>query len=330
MEYARRQRSLSDTLVDAELAHLVLGQTLYLKDPRNTPVEVYGHEPSTASFTVRVSDFEDAGVEWVLPLWDVSKFLVPPSAKRLSSDEYRSLGRHIDTFHRTTRIEAHAESLATTLAEIRHRQRDIEQWLTENAPNLPADANALTCGTTPCGAWSDALGSYLDAMGLAGIERDFVTGYASNPHAGEMIKGHRMVLAELGLCPYVGDVVRDQATFEGAVSKSHRRAHILTRLAFMRILFAKCAMPAVPLYRTIYSDQALSPPRNTGFVSATFSHDVATALFTSAQERRHAAMYWQSVSVDRVFATYFETPALSARYEEAEAILLFDSETTTF
>ena len=58
----------------------------------------------------------------------------------------------------------------------------------------------------------------------------------SNPHSGEMAKGHAIVLAEMGLCPYSGKVVRDRALFAGDGAKERRRAHILLRLAFTQEL----------------------------------------------------------------------------------------------
>lgn len=51
-----------------------------------------------------------------------------------------------------------------------------------------------------------------------------------------MAKGHAIVLAEMGLCPYSGKVVRDRALFAGDGAKERRRAHILLRLAFTQEL----------------------------------------------------------------------------------------------
>ena len=48
--------------------------------------------------------------------------------------------------------------------------------------------------------------------------------------AGELVTGHRIVIAELGLVPYAGKVVRDPGLFEGRWSKPRRAAHVLARL----------------------------------------------------------------------------------------------------
>jgi hypothetical protein len=162
------------------------------------------------------------------------------------------------------------------------------------------------------------------------LDKNFVQQFASNPNAGETVKGHRIVLAEMGLCPYDGPIVRDPKTFEGEWSKARRSEHILTRLAFMHAVFERFQLKAIPLFRTVYSRSTLNAPRNTGFVSSTFSQDVALSLFRSGQNTNMAAMYWQEVPVERVFMSYFETATLSEKYQEAEAVLLFDPNNRVF
>ena len=46
------------------------------------------------------------------------------------------------------------------------------------------------------------------------MEERFATQWASNNESGEFIKGHRIVIAEVGLSPYEGKVVRDPALFD--------------------------------------------------------------------------------------------------------------------
>jgi hypothetical protein len=48
----------------------------------------------------------------------------------------------------------------------------------------------------------------------------------SNPYSGEFVKGHRIVLAELGLAEYRDRILRDERTLAGAWSKAARGAHI--------------------------------------------------------------------------------------------------------
>ncbi len=324
MDYAEHHGEFAIELSDAQLMHLIVGQTLYLRDPRNTPVEVMSCEPATASFSARVSDFEDIGAEWVLPLWDVSKFRVATDAPQLSTTETAVLIQHSEVFDLVTEVPINPGAREATEVEIARCQNEIIAALDHSFPDLPTNASALISGKVACGKWSNALESVMNLRGLQDIDRVFATQYASNPHAGEFIKGHRMVFAELGLVPYRGHIVRDPRTFEEQWAKPRRRKHILTRLAFMRTMLSRLGMASVPLYRTIYSDTELRNPENRGFVSTTFCRDVAASLFASGQKMRVSASYWQRVANERVFMSYFETPELSRRFQEAEAVLIFD------
>lgn len=330
MEYSEHQGGLEEELTDAQLLHLVPGQSLFLRDPRNTPVRVRSCTPETASFVVCVSDFEDAGAEWVLPLWDVAKFRVTTDAQRLRPSESAALVRSAAEFDRLTHIPIASDVRKATKLEVARCQNDIVAVLDRNFPDLPTKASAFTSGKEPCDQWGAALESILNAEGVLDLEREFAGQYASNPHAGEVIKGHRIVLAELGLVAYQGHIVRDPATFEGRWAKSCRRNHILTRLAFTRAMLSKLGLSEVPLYRTIYSDTQLRRPENRGFVSSTLCREVAASLFASGQRKRVSATFWQRVGMDRVFMSYFETPQLSQRYQEAEVILLFDEANAVF
>lgn len=330
MEYSEHQGGLEATLTDAQLMHLVPGQTLYLRDPRNTPVKVRSCAPATGAFVVCVSAFEDTGAEWVLPLWDVAKFRVGKDAQQLQTHETNILVRSVAEFDRTIQIPADPDMQRATGLEISGRQNDIAAALDQNFPDLPSNITAFTSGKKPCDQWGAALQSILITRGVLDLDREFARQYASNPHAGEIIKGHRIVLAELGLVPYQGHIVRDPATFEGRWAKPHRRNHILTRLAFMRAMLSKLGLPEVPLYRTVYSDTELRQPENRGFVSSTLCREVAATLLASGQKKRVSATFWQRVDMDRVFMSYFETPQLSQKYQEAEVILLFDEANTVF
>lgn len=330
MKYEKRSGDQLNQLVSAELAHLVVGGRLFLRDPRQTPVVVTAHDPATASFTVQVSDFEDVGAEWVLPLWDVSKFQTVSDAELLSVAQKDVLGANIHALNRNTQIECSDEQLSKSNAKISTIQREIQEWLRINTFDMPSDGLELLSRSLPCNKWSDAFENFMSFKNLRQLDKNFVQQFASNPNAGETVKGHRIVLAEMGLCPYDGPIVRDPKTFEGEWSKARRSEHILTRLAFMHAVFERFQLKAIPLFRTVYSRSTLNAPRNTGFVSSTFSQDVALSLFRSGQNANMAAMYWQEVPVERVFMSCFETAALSEKYQEAEAVLLFDPDNRVF
>jgi hypothetical protein len=154
------------------------------------------------------------------------------------------------------------------------------------------------------------------------MDAGFAETFVSNPRSGELVKGHAIVLAELGLCPYRGTVVRDPDLFTGAWSKERRAEHLVARLAFTQALWAGLGHPALTLYRGAAADGPL-PPRAAGsFVSATMSRAVAEAHFAGGPQTQAAVLWRQVVPLERVLMTFLETAAMNRRYQEAEAILV--------
>ena len=131
------------------------------------------------------------------------------------------------------------------------------------------------------------------------METAFAKEFVSNPHSGELVKGHRIVLAEMGLVEYQGKIIRNPAIFDGDWAKSRRIEHILVRLAFVREIFARTGNERPTLYRGLAMEHGLEPPRNTTFVSATFNLDVAMSIFSGARESRDGALFRQQVSANR-------------------------------
>ena len=156
------------------------------------------------------------------------------------------------------------------------------------------------------------------------IERGFAQGFVSNPHSGEVIKGHAVVLAHLGLAAYVGKVVRDVGIFDPPWTRERRAAHIICRLAFMREYFARADVHEVVLYRGLATDGRLRAHSDTSFVSATFDREVAESIVSGGPTTRTAVLYRQVVSTERLFMTHLETAAMSRHYRESEAVLLAD------
>ena len=95
-------------------------------------------------------------------------------------------------------------------------------------------------------------------------------------------------------------------------------------MAFMRATLAHFSIAILPLYRTIYSNASMEPPRNHGFVSSTTSRDVALALLEAGETTEQAALCSQRVRNERCFASWVEPPQLNERYAEDEVILLHD------
>lgn len=108
---------------------------------------------------------------------------------------------------------------------------------------------------------------YLAAAGLEAIDAAFAGTYVSNPGSGEVVKGHALVLADLGLCRYSGTVIRDPDLFAGEFSRARRADHLLRRMGFTQALLALVTDDRPwPLYRGLSTTAA--PDRPSGATSS--------------------------------------------------------------
>jgi hypothetical protein len=302
------------------LGHLVIGNRGRMLDPRRTPVTITDIDASRGIFGVRVEAFEDVGASWQLPLEDVSHFQLERGAARLKRSDREELERAASRFDQMIHIPVSDKALRRTMGAIEERRALIRPELAAH-PELRA-IDIDECVQTRRGASdaAEALNSLIESAGLARLEQSFAETYVSNPRSGEIVKGHSIVIAEMGLCPYSGKIVRDDRLFDGDGTKERRQAHIVLRLAFMQELLSQLDTLTVELYRGIAVDGALGPPRPAPLVAATFSRDVAMSHFESPAEI--AVLLRQRVPVSRLFMTFLETVAMNERYHEAEAVLI--------
>jgi hypothetical protein len=164
--------------------------------------------------------------------------------------------------------------------------------------------------------------AFMSELGLADIDHAFAAAFVSNPHSGELIKGHAIVLAELGLCAYHGKPVRDPSIFKAPWSKVRRAEHLISRLAFTQEFWAMSGYESVTLYRGAAFEGPPAPTDAASFVSATFSREVADAHFSGTPNSSTAMLWRQRTPVDRLLATFIESRTMSEQFREAEAILI--------
>jgi hypothetical protein len=302
------------------LSHLVIGNRGRMLDPRRTPVTITGIDASRGMFGVRVEAFEDAGACWQLPVEDVSHFQFERGIASLTRSDLEQLERAAELFDRVTQIGVSEDARAQTLRAIEEQRALIRPELLAHSALRTIDIHECVRTRQGPKAAAEALDSIIERAGLASLERSFAETYVSNPCSGEIVKGHCMVIAEMGLCPYSGKIVRDDQLFDGDGTKERRQAHIVLRLAFLQELLSLLATSTVELYRGMAVDGALEPPRPAPLVAATFSRDVAMSHFESPTEV--AVLLRQRVPVSRLFMTFLETPAMNDRYHEAEAVLI--------
>lgn len=301
-----------DEFEPGEIAHLVPGSRGRMLDPRRTPVVVTRLLPDIAMFELEVVAFEDMGARWEIEVERVGSFQFEPGQAKADTAAVDALAAAARRFDRTVLVPAREDDRQTTLRRI-DAQRERAQA-------------CLDGDRTPF----DALEAYMAELGLAGLEAAFAERFVSNPASGELVKGHAIVLARLGLCPYDGKIQRDPELFASDWSEERRSRHIVARLAFVRQLCAVEGLEDVTLYRGLASDTPLRPPQLQSFVSATFDRRVAEAHFAGGATTVAAALYRQSVPVERLFMTYVETRAMNRQFRESEAVLIGDPRSPLF
>jgi hypothetical protein len=314
-----------------ELHHLVVGNAGRLLDPRRTPVVVVDIKLDLGTFVVRLEAFEDKGACWEVPFEEVDRYQFACGCARVEPHDVAPLREAVARFDRSLSIACFEEATAATAERLAEARQDADAWLETNSRFLAGGAGLSDPADREGDPllWKD-LGDYMASKDLRDMEATFSRQYVSNPYSGELVKGHRIVIAELGLVAYDGKVVRDPGLFDGPWSRQHRAEHVLARLGFVHAVFTRAGHDRLALYRGISTEGPVHPPDNRTFVSATFSRDVAMSHFESGSARASRVLLRQAVPLDRVFMTYYETPQMSARFKEAEAVLLHDRDNTVF
>ncbi|HWK27633.1 MAG TPA: hypothetical protein VNS09_13780 [Solirubrobacter sp.] len=302
----------------------MVGNRGRLLDARRTPVTVTGIAPHTAMFEVEIGAFEDVGARWRLPFEDVAGFQFARDSALASDDVVAERRRAADRFDRPGHVEVAPNVREDTLRRLAGERRAVGGWLAAHDAILRGvDVRASIATREGVPGLFALLERFLASRGLAELDRRFTETFVSNPRSGELVKGHAIVLAELGLCAYRGQVVRDPRLFDGAWSKARRAEHLLARLAFTQALWSRLDHAQLTLYRAAAADGQLAP-RPRSFVSATFSKEVADDHFQGGPTTRVAVLWRQVVPLDRVLMTFLETAAMSRTFKEAEAVLLAD------
>jgi hypothetical protein len=304
--------------------HLVPGNTGRMLDTRRTPVRVGAVDPDLGTFEVEVLAFEDRGARWLIEAERVSHFQFPPDAPRADAATVTALAAAAASSARPLDIPVDPRARARTRARLRDEEHRAAAVLGDASRHIDLGCrlgDASVQGT---------LRDYLAARGLADLEAGFAARYVSNPSSGELVKGHEIVIARLGLVPYHGRVVRDPHLFAGEWSEERRAEHVVARLGFVRAMLRTAGHDRVWLYRGLATDAPLSVARAWTFVSATFDRAVAESIAGRGPATVVSVLIGQLVPIDRVFMTFIETAELNGVYHEAEAILLADRRNRAF
>ena len=312
-----------DEFEPGELRHLASGARGRLLDPRRTPLSVVGVRPDVGFTDVRIEDFEDAGAVWEIPLEFASDFQFEPGGPLATSAEVAEMEFAIERLAHDQTITSDPGVRAQTDERVADRERDAATWLADHSRFLarerPLPDPAARRGDQDLMADLEA---WMRERDLWDVEDEFSRVYVSNPGSGEVVKGHRIVLAELGLADYQGRIVRDPATFEGPWEREARAEHIVARLGFVRAVLDVLGLSHVRLWRGASVERRLRARPGRTFVSTSFDEAVARSHYESGQPTWTHVLSRHDVPRERVFMTYLETAAMNGVFLEAEAVLL--------
>ncbi len=314
-----------------ELHHIAIGNAGRLLDPRRTPVTIIGVRMDIGVFSVRLDDFEDKGAVWEIPFERVDRYQFALDSRLAGEADVREFRKQVERFDRPLAIPAEAQHRVITEGLIEAARHFADAWLDVESSFLEFE-EAMPHPSQREGSprLYDDLRRYMAKRGVDDVEADFAHWYVSGPHSGEMVKAHRIVMAELGLASFEGTIIRNPAAFADAWGRQRRVMHIIDRLAFMRSLFARMEVCEVTLYRGMSMTEPLRRPVGDTLVSATFDRAVAEAHFTCGQPHMTGVLMRQRTPVHRLFMTYLETEAMNRNYREAEAVLLCDEAAPLF
>lgn len=314
--------------VAGELGLAQAGNRGRLLDARRTPLSLTAVDLERCEIEVRIDAFEDQGARWRLPAWEITRLQLARDSQRAPPAAAAELHRAAERFNRPLVLEADATTASDTWRRVTEQRARISSLLGSDGVRIDLPACVERREGDP--RLYAGLERYLAAQDLLDLDRQFCATMVSNPGSGELIKGHAIVLAELGLCRYDGTPVRDPNLFGRPWSRHRRAEHLVARMAFAQELWRSAVSQPLTLCRAAATDGALSRPRPASFVSCTFSGDVADAHFAGGETTRSAVKWRQVVDPTRLLMTFLETASFNDRFKEAEAVLLGDPSNPAF
>jgi hypothetical protein len=316
--------------VDGQLALLVAGNRGRLLDARRTPISLVEVDPERGSFTVQVDEFEDKGARWELSLDEVRRFQFERKATPAGDQALAALERSRARFARELVVECDDAARRETHRRLAERREEARGWLRDRASGLSIDLDVQIERREGHPDLCVLLEEFIAERDLAPLEDAFTAAFVSNPRSGELVKGHAIVLAELGLCPYRGQAPRDPELFAAGWSRARRSDHLLWRMAFTQAVLGRYDADRRELYRAAASDGLLLDAQASPFVSATFSREIAEEHFAGGPTTRSAVLWRQRLPIDRALMTFLETRAMNRSFQEAEAVLIGDPGNAVF
>jgi hypothetical protein len=302
--------------------HLVPGNRGRMLDARRTPIRVDTLCPDIGSWRCEVMAFEDRGAMWTLPVESVTRFQFARGSAYATPEAVADLDAQARRFGTSLIVEPDPECARATLAELERRATEAAEWLArERMLRAPVNADhrsGLAAGTV------FAFEAFMGERDLLEMDDALARTYVSNPNSGDRVKGHLIVMAEMGLAPFHGTSVRDPETFVGDWSRDRRADHIMWRTAFVHAMLSTTGLAELELHRGVLGGAGVTLRSGRVLESWSFRRAVAESVAGPPASGGQRAVDTRRVSCRRAFMTYLETRAMSRQFLEEEAVLFAD------
>jgi hypothetical protein len=314
-----------------ELKYIVVGNECRLLDRRRTPGIVRSIDIEGGFFRWEITDFEDMGKYWDVPLEDVVRFQFKIGSEYLDSITVTKLQEKIVTVDKISNVAPSISDSELCSKLIGECVSKVSSWLDLHSQYFSKGHKLDFTNKFGPESLRDDFMRYLKSVDLWEVEKLVSEVQVMNPQSGDTIKALQIVMAEMGVKPYQGKWVRSPSAFEGLCSKDKLKTYIEHRIGFIRAFYAKIGLQQVTLYRGMSTEWAWQPDTKDSYrfwSSWTFSYDVAKDFSDLSPGNKHQNSYLikRAIPVEKLFMTYLETESMNKQYIEAEAIVLHSDE----
>lgn len=307
------------------IAHLVIGNEGRALDGRRTPGFIEHYDKESAMFVWQITAFEDSGKCWEIPAEQINCYQFRKGCPQLSTKDIALISKRCLELNQQLCIQKDVSSTLETEAAIAEQEQKASDWIKRNSTFYNSDTPFDFHTTVGIQSLYHDFERYLQECGLYELEERTAEDYLLNPYSGEWIKGMKIVMAEMGLISYTGSSTRKQDTFSGIGSRERRTKYVIARIAFIRSMFKLKGITEVPVYRGMSTENDFHEMHHS-LLSTTFSLNTAMSFADISQSSRSRSAYIVKFTcpVDCLFMTFFETKQFSQRYQEQEAVILYD------
>lgn len=277
-------------------------------------------------FRWQITDFEDKGKYWDVPIEDVAQYQFAKNSKVLGDEGVDKLVQLARRYAQALIITPTSHQQESFQIEVKKVSDIARNWLLNKSTFFSTHQLFDFQNARGSHHLSVDLLQFLDELGLSELERKTAETYVLNPQSGEWMKGIQIAAAEAGMKEFKGTVVRTKDLFTGIGAKENRIKYIQSRIGFVVAMFDLMGRKEVVLYRGMATEGVWSSGKQKFFSSWTFSKKVADA-FARLEPNDHSSNSYlikRTIPTNKLFMTYIETKEMNAQYEEVEAIVVHD------